>query len=143
MLLQMKRAIPWRMKMNLLDDFVSNGEPFSMHVRKALGTFTMRKFCALFSKLLRTSRGLLTKLSLMTFLPPKRTQPLDLTVFPTVSTDVLGAWVRNSSFTPIKPLRRKVLFPIVLLKVGLSLSQRLLIPMTSEGFFVHLMHFVR
>ena len=34
----------------------------------------------------------------MTFLPPRRTQPLDLTVFPTVSTDVLGAWVRHSSF---------------------------------------------
>ena len=27
MLLQMKRATPWRMKMNLAEDFVSTGEP--------------------------------------------------------------------------------------------------------------------
>ena len=40
----MKRATPWRMKMNLVEDFVSIGGPFSMHARKARGTFTVKFF---------------------------------------------------------------------------------------------------
>ena len=57
-------------------------------------------------------------------------------------TDVLVALVRSSSFVLIKLFWKEVLFLIVLLKVGPSLSLRLLILMTLEGLFDHLMHFV-
>ena len=127
--------------MNLVEDFVSIGVLFSKHVRKARGIFTMKKFCALSSKLPMTSIGLLTRLSLMTSLLPKRTQPLDLTEFLVVFADVLVALDLSSSFTPIKPSWREGTFLLVLLKVGRSLSLRLPILMTLEGLFVHLMHF--
>ena len=81
----MKRTTPCSMKMNLAEDFVSIGEPFSKHVRKARGTFNMKKFCALFSKLLMTSIGLLITLSLMTSLLPRKTRLLALMEFPTAS----------------------------------------------------------
>ena len=73
--------------MNLVEDFVSIGEPFSKHVRKAL--------CS--------STGLLIGLNLMTSLLQRKTRLLDLTEFPMVSTDVLVALARSSSSTPIKP----------------------------------------
>ena len=63
----------------------------------------MKKFCALFRKLLMTSIGLLTRLSLMISLLPRKTQPQDLMEFPAVSTDVLVALVQRSSFMLIKP----------------------------------------
>ena len=119
--------------MNLAEDFVSIGELFSKRVRKARDTFTMKKFCALSSKLLMTS--------LVTSLLPRRTQPLDLTEFLTVSTDVLVALDLSSSFTPIKSFWREGTFLLVLLKVGQSLSLRLPKLMTLEELFVHLMHF--
>ena len=62
---QMKRAIPWKMKMNLEEDFVSIGEPFSRHARKDRDITNMKIFCDLFNKLLMTSIGLLIRLSLM------------------------------------------------------------------------------
>ena len=62
--------------------------------------------------------------------------------FPTVSTDVLVALVQSFSIVLIKPFWKEVLFPIVLLKVGPSLSPRRLIQMILGGFFDHLMHFV-
>ena len=43
-LLQMKRATPWRMKMNLEEDFVNTGEPFSRHAKKARGITNMKIF---------------------------------------------------------------------------------------------------
>ena len=46
-------------------------------------------------------------------------------------------------FRAYKAVLEEVIFLIVLLKVGPSLSLRLLIPMISEGLFDHLMHFVR
>ena len=52
-----------------------------------------------------TSIGLLTRLSLMTSLLPRRTQPLNLTEFPSVSIDVLVALARSSSSIPVKPYR--------------------------------------
>ena len=51
--------------MNLVEDFVSNGEPFSKHARKSRGTVNMKIFCDLFSMLLMTSIGLLIRLSLI------------------------------------------------------------------------------
>ena len=57
----------------------------------------------MFSKLLMTLIGLLTRLNLMTSLLPRKTQPLDLMEFPTVSMDVLVALVLSSSFMLIKP----------------------------------------
>ena len=63
--------------------------------------------------------------------------------FPTVSTDVLVAWVRSSSFMLIKPSWREVPFLIVLLKVGPSLSPRHLILMTLEELFGLLTLFAR
>ena len=55
---------------------------------------------------------------------------------------VLVALVRSSSFVLIKPYWREVVFLIVLLKVGPSLSPRLLTLITLGGLFDHLMHFV-
>ena len=40
--LLMKSAIPWKMKMTLEEDFVSTGEPFSNHARKARGIINMK-----------------------------------------------------------------------------------------------------
>ena len=67
-LLLMKRATPWRMRMNLEEDFVSTREPFSKHVWKARFIINMKRFCDLFNKLLMTSVGLLIRLSLTNFL---------------------------------------------------------------------------
>ena len=93
--------------MKLAEDFVAIGELFSKHVSKARDIFTMKKFCALSSMLPMTTSGLLTRLSLMTSLLPRRTHPLDLTEFLMVSTDVLAALDPSSSFTPIKPSWRE------------------------------------
>ena len=68
-LLQMNRAIPWRMKINLEEDFVIIGEPFSRHARKARGITNTKTFCDLSNMLLMTSVGLLIKLNLMTSAP--------------------------------------------------------------------------
>ena len=54
--------------MNLVEDFVSTGEPFSKHARKAAGIINMKRFYDLFNELLTTSIGLLIRLSLMTSL---------------------------------------------------------------------------
>ena len=87
------------------------GEPFSKHAGKARSITNMKRFFELFNKLLMTSVGLLIRLSLMISLLPRKTQPLGLTVFPTVSTDVLVALVRSSSIVIFKPFWREVLFP--------------------------------
>ena len=116
----MKKAIPWKMKMNLVENFVSIGEPFSKYVRKARDTFNMKRFCVPYSKLLMTSIGLLIRLNLVTSLFQRKTQLLDLTEFPTVSTDVLVAMARSSFLMLVKPYWRKGIFLIVLLKVGQS-----------------------
>ena len=50
------------------EDFVSIGEPFSRHSRKARGITSMKIFCDMFNKLLMTSVGLLIRLRLMTSL---------------------------------------------------------------------------
>ena len=73
----------------------------------------------------------------MTSLLPRKTQPVDLMEFSTVSTDVLVALVRSSSFMLIMPFWREGIFLIV----GQSLTLKLLIRMTLEGLFDHLMHF--
>ena len=52
------------------------------------------------------------------------------------------SWLTVPLKMPIKPYWREGTFLIVLLKVGQSLSLRLPILMTLEGFFDHLMHFV-
>ena len=41
--------------MNLVEDFVSTGEPFSKHARKARGTINIKIFCDMFNTLLMTS----------------------------------------------------------------------------------------
>ena len=81
----------------------------------------MKKFYDLFNKLLMTPIGLLIKLSLMTSLLQRKTQLLDLTEFPTVSTDVLVALARSSSLMLVKPFWREGIFLIVLLKKSDSL----------------------
>ena len=60
---------PWRMRMNLEEDFVSSGEPFFKLARKVRDISSMMIFCGMFSKLLMTSVGRLIRLSLMTSLP--------------------------------------------------------------------------
>ena len=68
----MKRAIPWKMKMNQEEDFVSIEEPFSKHARKARGITNTKIFCDMCNKLLMTSVGPLIRLSLMTSLHEKK-----------------------------------------------------------------------
>ena len=61
----------WRNKkpvLSLAKDFVSIGEPFSRHARKARGITSTKIFCDLFNKLLMTSIRLLIRLSSMTSL---------------------------------------------------------------------------
>ena len=79
----------------------------------------------------------------MTSLLPRRIRLLDLTEFPTVFTDVLMALVRSSSLVLIKPYWREVIFMILLLKEGQSLSLKPLLLMTLGGLFDHLTHFGR
>ena len=55
---RMKRAIPWKTKMNLEEDFVSIGEPFSKHAWKARDITSTKIFCDMSNKLLMTSVGL-------------------------------------------------------------------------------------
>ena len=69
---QMKRTTLWRMKMNQEEDFVSIGEPFSKHAKKARDITNMKIFCDMFNKLLMTSVGLLIRLSLTTSLLKKK-----------------------------------------------------------------------
>ena len=54
--------------MNLEEDLVIIGEPFSRRARKARGISNTKIFCDMFNKLLMTSVGLLIRLSLMTSL---------------------------------------------------------------------------
>ena len=61
----------------------------------------------------------------------------------TVPTDVLVVWVRSSSLMLIELSWKEVLFLIVLLKVGRSLSPRPLALMTMEGSFDLQTHFPR
>ena len=75
----MKRAFPWKTKVNLEEDFVTIGEPFSRHARKARGIASTKVSCDLFRKLLMTSVGLLIRLSMMTSLHQKKTRLLALT----------------------------------------------------------------
>ena len=86
---RMKRAIPWKPKMNLEEDFVSMGEPFSKHARKARGIINMKRFCDLFNKLLMTS--------IDASLLQRKIRLLALTEFLMVPADVLVVWVRSSS----------------------------------------------
>ena len=72
---------PLEMKMNLEQDFVSIGEPFSRHARKARGITSMKIFCDMFNKLSMTSVGPLIRLSLMTSLLLRKTRLLALTEF--------------------------------------------------------------
>ena len=53
-LIQMQMTIPWSMKMNLPEDFVSTGETFSKHDRRARDIMNMKIFCDLFKKLQMT-----------------------------------------------------------------------------------------
>ena len=93
-------------------------------------------------EILRFVQQALDDINWTTSLLQRKTRLLDLTEFPTVSTDVLVALARNSSFMPIKPFWREGMFLIVLLKVGPSLSLRLLILLTLGGLFDHLTRFV-
>ena len=60
-----EKGTPWIMKMNLEEDFVSIGETFSRHAKKARDITNMKIFCDMFNTLLMTSVGLLIKLNLM------------------------------------------------------------------------------
>ena len=129
----MKRAFPWKIRMNLEENFEIIGEPFSRHARKARAITNTKIFCDMFNKLLMTSVGLLIRLSLMTSLLQRKTRLLALTKFPTVPAGLLVAWVRSSSLMLKMLSWKEVLFLIVLLKVGPSLSLRHLTLMTMEG----------
>ena len=59
----MKRAIPWKTKMNQVEGFVSIGELFSKHVLKARGITSTRISYVMFRRLLTTSVGPLIGLS--------------------------------------------------------------------------------
>ena len=54
----MKSATSWKMKMTLVEDCVSTGEPFSKQAKKARDITNMMIFCDTFNKLPMTSIGL-------------------------------------------------------------------------------------
>ena len=64
----MKRAIPWKTKMNQKEGFVSLGEPFSEHVWRPRDITCTKIFYDLSKWLLVTSAGLLIRPSLTTSL---------------------------------------------------------------------------
>ena len=82
---------------NLEEDFVSIGEPFSKHAWKDRDITSTKIFCDMSKKLLMTSVGLLIRLSLTTSLLQRKIRLLALTEFLMVPADVLVVWVRNSS----------------------------------------------
>ena len=137
----MKRAVPWNTKMNQEEDFVSIGEPFSMHVWKAT-QITRTIFCNMSNMLLMTSAALLIRRGSTNSLLWRKIRFLVLTEFHMVRTGVLGVSVlaiplqcvwssfgrRCSSWS----LCRKFF-----------LTQRLLASMTIEGKFDLLTHLAR
>ena len=66
--------------MNLAEDFVSTGDPFSEHARKGRGIIDWKRFRHLFNELLMASIGLLIRLSSMTSLLPRKSWLLSLIV---------------------------------------------------------------
>ena len=68
----MEMDVPSKMKMNLEEDSVRNGETFSRHAKKARGITSTKIFCDLFKKLPMTYVGLLIRLSLIDFLALKK-----------------------------------------------------------------------
>ena len=98
------------MKMNLEEDFVSIGEPFSRHA-----TLDQAEFDDL--------------------LALKKDSAPGPDGFHMVPTGVPGVLVRNSSLMLTDLCWKEVLFLIVLLKVEPSLSPRPLTSMTMDGFF--------
>ena len=71
----------------------------------------------------------------------KKTRLLALTEFHMVPTGVPGVWARNSSLMLAELSWKELPFLIILLKVELFSSPRLLTSMTVEGIFDHLTHF--
>ena len=129
------------MRVNLEEDLVSIGEPFSRHAKKARGITNMIFFYDVFKRLLTTSAGLLINLSLTTSLLWRMIRLLVLMEFHLVPANVPGILVRNSSLMLTELFWKEVPFMIILLKVELFLSPRPLTFMTLEGLFDHLMHF--
>ena len=104
----MKRAIPWKMRMNQVEGFVSIGEPFSKHVWKA------------HDRLLMTYAGLLIRPSLTTSLLWRKIWLLALMEFHMLPTGVPGILVRNSSLMLTELFWKEVPFLIILLRVELT-----------------------
>ena len=82
--------------MKLEEDFVSTGEPFSQHVRKARGIINMKRFCDLIKQGPDDIHWPVDQAEFDDLLVLK--EVLVLTECPTVIADVLAVLVRSSSF---------------------------------------------
>ena len=139
----MKRAIPWKTKMNQEEDFVSIGEPFSKHAWKAPRHHQHEDILRYVQQAPGDIRWTIDHTEFDDLFALKKDSAPGPDGIPHGTYRCAGALVRSSSFVLIKPYWREVLFLIVLLKVELSLSPGPLTSMTVEGLFDHLMHFAR
>ena len=119
--------------MILEEDYVSIGEPFSKHAKKARSIIITKKFYDLFNKLLMTSVGQLIRLSLKISMLERKIRLLALMEFTTVSTGVLVALVLSSSFSACGVCMEGVSIPDCFAESRTVLSPRPLTSMTMDG----------
>ena len=139
--LLMKTVIFCKMKRKQAEGSVSTGVRYSKRAPRVWGIINLKICCSLFRKLLMTSAGSLTEMSLTNSLPQRRNLLLALMEFRTAFTDVREDWVRKFCLTCIIMCWKVVLFLRSLRKVEQSLSQRPQTSTTMEGLLDHHTHF--
>ena len=137
-----KRAIHLKTKINQVEGFVSIGDPFSKHVSKARDITSARISYDMFGRLLTTSVGPLIGPSLTSSLPWWKILHLAPMEFHMALTDVRGDWAHSSFLTLASICWKEEPFQNISLKVGRSLSPRLLTSMTMEEFATVIANFL-
>ena len=109
--------------MNPVEDSVNTGEPCSKHARKGPRHHQHQDILRFVQQAPDDINWTIDQAEFDDPLLRRKTRLLALTVFHSASAGVLVVLVRSSSFVLIKPYWREVIFLIVLLKVGRTLSQ--------------------
>ena len=139
----MKRGIPWKMRMNLEEDFVIIGGTILQAREEGPRHHQHEDILRYVRQALDDISWTIDQVEFDDFFALRKTRLLALAEFSTVHTGVLVVWVRSSSSMLTKLSWKEVLFLIVLLKVGPSLPPRPLTLMTMEGSSDLLTHFAR
>ena len=127
MLLPMKMAILWKTKTNLAGDHVNIGVQSFRRASKVKDTTTMRTSCDTFRKLLTTSAGKSTKMSLTNSWPQRRNLLLALMAFRTAYIGVRWDWVRRFCST-----HTTMCWRVVLSLRFLTKSRTVFVPKSSD-----------